>query len=356
LKTKIIFSILVPQKEDYVRSKVERFLRYLQSERGFSQGTIEAYQLDVEKGLIPFLEQRGKFAVREVTKADIRAYLDYVATARGNSDVTRARKLAAIKSFFNYLVENEGLEVNPAVSIKGPRIPGKVPEYLTDEESIHLLATIARKARPQARERDLAIVILFLHAGLRVSELIDLELTNVDLDRGQIKITRKGNKEQYLNLNGETVDMLVRYLANRPEARNGRFFVGTNGGNLGRRRIYSIVRRYLKLAGVNKSKYGPHILRHTFCTRLHQKGVGPLTIKDLAGHKSLSTTMRYVTIENKEQAEAIDSLEFGSHYATAFLVDPAPANLSAPIPFSGGVAPSNTEVQAIQRTEKGARF
>jgi len=295
-----------------VRSKLNRFLRYLQVEKGFSQGTIEAYQLDIERGLIPFLRQRGKFEVGEVIiKADIRAYLDYVATARGNSNTTRARKLAAIKSFFNYLVENEGLEVNPAASIRSPKIPEKEPEYLTDEESIHLLTTIARKAKPQVRDRDLAMVVLFLHTGLRVSELGKLELVNVDLNRNQIKITRKGNKEQYLHLNGETGNMLARYLANRPEAKNGRFFVGTNGGNLDRTCLYNIVRRYLELAGIDKGKRGPHILRHTFCTRLHQKGVGPFTIKDLAGHKSLNTTMRYIRIENKEQAEAIDRLEFG---------------------------------------------
>jgi len=107
------------------------------------------------------------------------------------------------------------------------------------------------------------------------------------------------------------VNMLARYLANRPEAENGRFFVGTNGDNLDRRYIYGIVRKYLKLADISKSKHGPHLFRHTFCTRLHQKGVGPFTIKDLAGHKSLNTTMRYIKIENKEQAEAIDRLEFG---------------------------------------------
>ena len=104
----------------------------------------------------------------------------------------------------------------------------------------------------------------------------------------------------------------ANYQATRPEARDGRFFVGTNGSNLDRAHVYNVVRRYLKLAGINKGKRGPHILRHTFCTRLHQKGVGPFTIKDLAGHKSLSTTMRYVNIENKEQAEAIDRLEFGA--------------------------------------------
>jgi len=89
-------------------------------------------------------------------------------------------------------------------------------------------------------------------------------------------------------------------------------FVGNNGGNLDRSYVYAIVRRHLKLAGVDKGKRGPHILRHTFCTRLHQKGVAPFTVKDLAGHKSLNTTMRYIKIENKGQAEALDGLEFGA--------------------------------------------
>ena len=303
--------MLVHKKGGDVRSKLNKFLHYLQIEKGFSQGTIEAYRFDIEKGLIPFLRQQRKFEVGEVTKADIRGYLDYVATDRGNSNVTRARKLAAIKSFFNYLVENAGLEVNPAASIRSPRIPEKEPEYLTEEECIRLLETIARKAKPRVRERDMAIAVLFLHTGLRVSELTTLKLINVDFDRGQIKITRKGNKEQHLHLNGETVNMLARYLANRPEAENGRFFVGTNGNNLDRGYIYRIVQRYLKLSNISKGKHGPHLFRHTFCTRLHQKGVGPFTIKDLAGHKSLNTTMRYIKIENKEQAEAIDRLEFG---------------------------------------------
>ncbi len=228
-------------------SKLNEFQHYLQNEKGYSQGTIEAYQLDIEKGLIPFLQQRGKFALGEVTKTDIRAYLDYLATDKDNSSATRAWKLVAIKSFFNYLVENEDLEVSPAASIRSPRIPEKEPVYLTDEESIRVLTTIIREASPQARERDLAMVVLFLHTGLRVSELAKLELVNVDLGRGQIKITRKGNKEQYLHLNGGTVRVLANYVANRPQARNGRLFVGTNGGKPNRGYVYGIVRRYLTL-------------------------------------------------------------------------------------------------------------
>ena len=106
--------MLVPTKgeEGEVRSKLNEFLRYLQNEKGYSQGTIQVYQLDIERELIPFLQRRGKFELAEVTKADIRNYLDYLVTDRGNSNATRARKLAAIKSFFNYLIETEELEVN----------------------------------------------------------------------------------------------------------------------------------------------------------------------------------------------------------------------------------------------------
>ena len=295
-----------------MRKELNRFLHYLNVEKGYSQGTIGAYQLDIGNGLIPFLHQRGKFGIEEVTRDDIRAYLDYAAVEKGNSGVTRARKLAAIKSFFNYLVENEELKANSAASIKSPRIPEKEPVYLSEQECLRFLETIAQKAKPQVRERDMAIAILFLHAGLRVSELTNLKLTNVDLHGQQVKITRKGNKEQYLHLNGEAAAALANYLANRPQAQNGSFFVGTNGSNLTRSYVYGSIRRYLKLAGIDKGKRGPHILRHTFCTRLHQKGVTPFTIKDLAGHKSLNTTMRYVRIENKEQAEAVDRLEFGA--------------------------------------------
>jgi len=295
-----------------MQKELNRFLHYLEVEKGYSQGTIEAYQLDIEKGLIPFLHQQGKFGVGEVTRDDIRAYLDYLTLERGNSGVTRARKLSAIKSFFNYLVENEGLEANPAASIRSPRIPEKEPVYLSEEECLRFLQTIARKGRAKVKERDMAMAVLLLHTGLRVSELTNLKLSDVDLDRGQIKITRKGDKEQYLHLNGEAVAALVNYLHSRPQAQNDRVFVGTKGQNLGRTYIYEVVRRYLKLAGINKGKQGPDLLRHTFCTRLYQKGVSPFVIKELAGHKSLNTTMRYIKIENKEQAEALDRLKFGA--------------------------------------------
>lgn len=294
-----------------MRNKLSSYLCHMKTERGFSDGTIQAYQIDIAKGLIPFLHQKGRSQPEEVTKDDIRSYMDFLTNEKNNLAVTRARKLAAIKSFFGYLVEIEQLKTNPASSIKSPKIPQTKPTYLSDDECLCLLKLVSHKAQPKVRERDMAIIILFVHLGLRVSELTSLKLANVDLERGEIKITRKGNKEQYLHLNSEAVNALAKYLPGRSSSINGGYFVGVNGGNLNRIYIYGIVQRYLKLAGINKGKYGPHLLRHTFCTRLHQKGVDPFTIRDLAGHKSLNTTMRYIHIENKEQTDAIDKLEFG---------------------------------------------
>lgn len=134
-----------------MRSKLNIFLRCLHIERGFSPGTIEAYRLDLEKGVIPFLYQRGKSEIGEVTSDDIRAYMDFLATSRGNSVVTRARKLAAIKSYCNYLVEHGELKTNPASSVKNPKIPEKQPVYLTEEECLRLLETVAHKASPKVR-------------------------------------------------------------------------------------------------------------------------------------------------------------------------------------------------------------
>jgi len=295
-----------------VESTANMFLQRLEVERGYSSNTIEAYRLDVQKGLIPFLYQQGKFKVSEVTSEDIRAYLDFLAHGRGNCNAARARKLAAIKSFFNYLVDSGQLEASPAASIKSPKITEREPNYLTDDECIQLLDTVSKKAWRHVKKRDMAMIVLFLHAGIRVSELINLKLANVDLKSGCIRIMRKGKKEQYLHLNRETVAVLTDYIAARPKAINGRLFGRPSGGDLDRTTIYRVVRRYLALAGIDKGKRGPHLLRHTFCTRLHQKGVDPLLIRDLAGHKSIATTMRYIKIENKEQVAAISKLEFGT--------------------------------------------
>ena len=157
-------------------------------------------------------------------------------------------------------------------------------------------------------KRDLAVIIVLLHTGLRVSELTSLKMIDIDIGTKQLKVLRKGRKEQYVPLNSEAVKVLREYLSQRKPLQPDRCFVDVRGNSLSRAAIYNIVRRYFNLAGINKDKKGPHVLRHTFCTRLHRKGVDPFIIKELAGHKNLSTTMRYVSIEDKQHAHAVEKL------------------------------------------------
>jgi len=290
---------------------LQRFLEYVRSERGLSQATIEVYALDLSRGFIPFMRRQGKLEASAITKEDIGAYLCYLMGERKNSNPTRARKLAAIKSFFNFLEENGRISINPAARLRSPKVSVKEPVYLSEDECIRLLQTVTQRAKPEVRGRDLAMVILFLATGLRASELCNLKLSDVNLGEKQIKTLRKGGKEQYLNLNPEATMALTQYVMARDQSKNGWLFPSIGGQQLKRASVYGMVRKYLKLANIDKGKWGPHMLRHSFCTILHQKGVDPFVIKNLAGHKSLQTTMRYVRIGNDEETEALGRLVFG---------------------------------------------
>jgi len=157
----------------------------------------------------------------------------------------------------------------------------------------------------------MSIVLLSLHAGLKASELAELKPTDVKLGTNQVKVTRSEGKRQFLHLNDATTMVLARYLATKPQSRNGRFFVGLQGQELSRGVIYKIVRKYLDLAGIDRGKHGPDLLRHTFCTRLYRKGVDPFTIKELAGYKKLETTFKYIPLGNDGEYKAVDQLQLG---------------------------------------------
>jgi len=269
---------------------------------------VDEYRLDVERSLVPFLGKLGMLNARNITKDGIQRYLNYLAKERGNCSATRARKLASAKAYFNYLVETGVLKENPARSIRSPKIENKQPEYLTDLEINRLLDTVKHRAKPEMIQRDLAMIIILLHTGLRVSELTGLKTVDIDIGTKQLKVLRKGRKEQYVPLNSEAVKVLGEYLSQREQFQTDRCFVDIKGNSLSRVSLYNIVRRYFNLAGIKKDKKGPHVLRHTFCTRLHRKGVDPFIIKELAGHKNLSTTMRYISIEDKQHAHAVEKL------------------------------------------------
>ena len=276
-------------------------------ERAFSPRTIVAYQHDLDK-FVEFLESANKANVSSITKVDVRQFLSQ--RAKTNGAVTRARKLSSIKSLFKYL-EREGIiATNPVSGIEAPKLPEKEPSYLTQTEYQDLIAAVKFNAAPWYLPRDLAIVILLLGTGIRLSELVGLTLDRVNLDRDNrnIKVRGKGDKERIIPLTNEVSGFLEQYLRKRPDVESNHLFISRLGSELHARSVYGLVKKYLGAAGIKKSRVAVHTLRHTFGASLLNSGANLVVIQELLGHKKLETTRRYLHINNIDLRNAVDKL------------------------------------------------
>lgn len=286
---------------------ITQFLNYLATERGFSPRTIEAYRHDLGKFSI-FLSSINRTDIAAITRADVGSFVSSLASS--NAEVTKARKLSTVKSFFNYLEGIDVLKNNPASHVISPKIPQREASYLNGEEYQRLMQTVRDVATPYYWQRDLTIVTIFLHTGIRLSELVSLTLDSVDLSEGTILIHGKGNKERRLPLNTEVSLVIEKYLAKRSEAETESLFVSKLGKGLSSRSVYHLIKRYLKKAGINKEKLGVHSLRHSFGASLLNKGINLVVIQELLGHTKLETTRRYLHINKEDMRTAVDSLVF----------------------------------------------
>ena len=286
---------------------IQQFLHYLSTERGFSPRTIEAYRHDLGKFLI-FLSSINRTDITTITRADVGSFVSSLAST--NAEVTKARKLSTVKSFFNYFEGIDVLKSNPASHVISPKIPQREASYLNGEEYQRLMQTVRDVATPYYWQRDLAIVTIFLHTGIRLSELVSLTPNSIDLSSRTILIKGKGNKERTLPLNDEVALVIEKYLAKRPTAETESLFVSKLGKGLSSRSVYHLIKRYLKKAGINKDKLGVHSLRHSFGASLLNKGINLVVIQSLLGHTKLETTRRYLHIDKEDMRTAVDSLVF----------------------------------------------
>jgi integrase/recombinase XerC len=286
---------------------ITQFLHYLTAERFFSPRTISAYQYDLSK-FIEFLESINKADVTHITKEDVRHFLSE--RAQTNGAVAIARKLSSIKSFFKYLGREGIIDANPVSDIEAPKLPEKEPSYLTETEYKDLIATVKFKATPYYLSRDLAIVILFLGTGIRLSELVGLTLDRVNLERSDrnIKVQGKGNKERIIPLTSEVAAILGQYLKQRPDVSSNHLFISRLGDELRSRSVYGLIKKYLKATSIKKDKVAVHSLRHTFGASLLNSGANLVVIQELMGHKKLETTRRYLHINNVDLRNAVDKL------------------------------------------------
>ena len=320
---------------------LREFLIYHETIKGQSQLTISEYYLDLRMFLrfiklmrsdmpihtclddidikdidLPFIEQ--------IDSSDIFDFLSYLANDRAvNPDAThpdygiaptsRARKLSAIKSFYKYLtVRTKQLENNPVAEMEYPKLRKNLPRYLTLEQSAALLQAVSG----QNEKRDYAILMLFLNCGIRRSELVNLNISDIYEDR--IRVVGKGNKERFVYFGSACRKAIDQYLEERNQkvlTDNRALFGSRNGNRISVEAVHRLVKKALLQAGLDSTQFSAHKLRHTAATMMLSGGVDVKTVQEVLGHENLNTTQIYTHIENTElkiaaEANPLSKLDF----------------------------------------------
>lgn len=300
------------------------FLTYHETIRGHSSATVNEYFLDlrnflrylkISRNLVPRDTSFDEISImdvdveflKQVTLMEVYEYLAYLSRDRvknrnaedsqyGLTATSRARKIASIRSFFKYLtVKAHVLEENPISDLDAPKIPKTLPRYLTLEESQRLLMAVEGKNRA----RDYCIICLFLNCGLRISEIVGLNISDVRPDH--LRIMGKGSKERTVYLNDACVDAINDYIQIRKSIATtdkNAFFLSARRTRMSTDAVHAMVKKTLKKAGLDADKYSSHKLRHTAATLMLGSGVDVRTLQEVLGHENLNTTQIYTHVDN----------------------------------------------------------
>jgi integrase/recombinase XerD len=282
------------QRGGAVKEAIDKFLNYLKVEKGFSQNTIEAYRNDLNQ-LVSFLEESG---ITSWTAFDRQAILSYLTNLkeRRYAATTVARKVAAIKSFFGFLVAEGMIKDNPTRDVPSPRVGKSLPKPISITQARQLLEETEKRATPEAK-RDKAMLHLLYASGMRVSELVSLNLNDIDTEGGYVRCFGKGGKERLIPIHSQAVTALNDYISQgrpRLKAAGGEeaLFLNRRGERLTRQGLWQILKGYAKAAklGIDIT---PHTLRHSFATHMLSGGADLRSVQELLGHANISTTQVY---------------------------------------------------------------
>lgn len=276
---------------------IDAYLSSIKSERNFSPYTLINYRLDLEQ-LAKFLAEK-KQLLNRIDRAVAREFLYYLEKKK-YSRRSLARKISAVRSFFRWLAREKKAGANPFELISTPKIEKRLPNFLYEEEMLKMLKA------PAPGGRDAALLELLYGAGIRVSEAVKLNLADLDLGEGEIRILGKGSKERIVLVGSFAVKALKQYLFSRKKSDSRAVFQNRRGGRLTERSVERLIRFYARKAGLDKT-VTPHTLRHTFATHLLGKGADLRTVQELLGHSSLSTTQVYTHI-TKERLKSVYDL------------------------------------------------
>ncbi len=276
---------------------IDRFLNYVTVEKGLAPNSIEAYRRD----LIAFAAVNQERTVASITKPMVLEHLAHLAKNKMSAR-SQSRHLSALRQFFRFLLRDNVVKTNPAADIEMPKLGQKLPHFLSLDEVESVLEAPPRDT--QKGQRDYAMLALLYATGLRVTELVSLKLSDVDLSRGFLSTRGKGSKDRVVPMGTRALEALQLYLAqSRPDLLKGFYspflFLGKVDKPMTRQGFWLLLRNYAQLAGIQKS-VSPHQLRHSFATHLVERGADLRAVQAMLGHADLSTTQIYMHV-NRER-------------------------------------------------------
>ena len=311
---------------------LQEYASYLFAIKGNSEKTVCEYLLDLrtffryyiteKKGLALSAEEFEELSIREISPEDLRKiteytivkYFMYITSERKNNPSTRMRKLSAIKSFFKFAhSKRHYIDSNPAIDIDRPKKNKTLPKYLTSDEAVRLLETIRNDSESKTVIRDFAIATLFLNTGIRLSELVGLNLQSFESDLSSMRVIGKGNKERIVYLNDAARRAIQEYLRIRLDPRyittsDNAFFLSRRQIRISNKTVQWMIGKYIDYAGLGGRGLSVHKLRHTAATLMYQSGkVDIRVLKDILGHEQLNTTQIYTHLVDRNLEEAMEN-------------------------------------------------
>ena len=282
---------------DLLIDSIESFMLTLEKERNFSLHTIKAYKNDLNRFNYFLDNTLSRKKLAKINRNDIRKFLaeEY---DNGYSSKTVARRLATIKSYFKYLVKTELIQENISIHINSPKVPKKLPNFVDKNLIDTLMKTPSLDTHIGIRDR--AVLELFYSTGMRLSELVNMNIGDFEINKKLIRVIGKGNKERMIPYGRAAESAIKNYLKIRnlslkPAFANKPLFVNSSEKRISKRTIQRRMNNYIKLVADGK-RIGPHLLRHTFATHLLDNGADIRAVKDLLGHSSLSSTQIYTHV------------------------------------------------------------
>ena len=286
-------------------TSIENFKNYLKLERGLSMNSIESYEFDLIQFKNFIIENSINESPKKCSSSTVKRYL--YKNFSNKKSRSQARSISALKSFFNYLLFEGEIHSSPINDIESPKIENKLPEVLTEDEIKRLISSVNLDS--EFGQRNKTIIEVLYGTGIRVSELIDLKLSNIFFKENILKVTGKGNKERFVPLGKIAIIEIKKYLNNRDKLKiNSKFsdilFLNRYGRQLTRSMIFKVINDSSKNAEIDK-KISPHTLRHSYATHLLKNGADLRTIQLILGHESITTTEIYTHLDTFHLEEVL---------------------------------------------------